>query len=145
MIEGVLLTHLKIIDLKEGDILRVIKSIDPGYESFGEAYFSTTRSGMIKAWKKHKKMTLNLVVPTGELNFVMYDDRQTSSTLGDFQIVNLSRENYFRLTVPPGIWFGFKAQGKEDAMMLNISNMIHDESEIERKSIENITFDWSFK
>ena len=62
----------------------------------------------IKAWKKHKIMTLNLVVISGLIKFVFYDDRIGSSK-GNFSEFLLGPDNnYSRLTVPPEIWMGFQ-------------------------------------
>ena len=61
-IDGVLLTPLKVINVLEGDVLHGMKCSDTGYSGFGEAYFSTIEPGMVKAWKRHHKMTLNLIV-----------------------------------------------------------------------------------
>ena len=83
-IEGLLLTPLKIIDVPGGAVLHGMKSSDPGYSGFGEAYFSRVEPGVIKAWKKHNLMTLNLVVCAGRIKFVVYDDRSGSTSNGIF-------------------------------------------------------------
>ena len=65
-INGVLHTPLKVIDVPEGDVLHGIKKNDIGFKKFGEAYFTAIKPGAIKAWKRHKQMTLNysrLTVP----------------------------------------------------------------------------------
>ena len=105
--EGIILTPLKIINLESGNVMHGMKRDDPGYCDFGEAYFSFIRKGQIKGWKKHKIMTLNLMVPLGRVVFVLYDDRELSKTKGEFLEVELSRNNYQRLTVPPNICMGF--------------------------------------
>ena len=74
-IKDVILTPLKKIYHPKGDILHGIKKIDKGYLGFGEAYFSTINYNEIKGWNRHKRMTLNLVVPIGSVKFVIYDDR----------------------------------------------------------------------
>ena len=61
-IGGVILTPLKIIDVEGGDVLHGMKKSDTGYMGFGEAYFSMIKPGVIKAWKRHQKMTLNILV-----------------------------------------------------------------------------------
>jgi len=107
-IKGVILTPLKKITHPKGDILHGMKNNDDGYSGFGEAYFSTIKRGDIKGWNRHKNMTLNLIVPTGEVTFVIYDDREKSKTKETFYKVDLSPSNYKRLTVPPGLWLAFK-------------------------------------
>lgn len=61
MIDGVIFTPLPIIDTKGGDVLHAMKVSDEGFHVFGEAYFSTVKSGAIKGWKLHREMVLNIV------------------------------------------------------------------------------------
>ena len=77
-IEGVILTPLKKISHPRGDVFHGMKKSDNGYAGFGEAYFSTIKNGEIKGWNKHKRMTLNLVVPVGKVIFIIYDGREKS-------------------------------------------------------------------
>ena len=72
MIEDVILTPLKIIDVPGGSVMHAMKKDDLGYSNFGEAYFSEIEPNNIKAWKRHRKMTLNLIVPNGEIRFVLF-------------------------------------------------------------------------
>ncbi|MFW5625378.1 MAG: dTDP-4-dehydrorhamnose 3,5-epimerase, partial [Campylobacter hyointestinalis] len=65
--DGVILTPLKQIYNPKGNIFHAMKNSDIGYLGFGEAYFSTIDQNKIKGWKKHTKMTLNLIVPIGEI------------------------------------------------------------------------------
>ena len=132
MIEGVTLTPLKIIPGELGDVLHAMKRTEPSFHGFGEAYFSTVKKGAVKAWKCHHEMTLNLVVPCGEIKFVLYDERIDSSTYGKIYEVVLSRRNYQRLTVPPGVWLGFKGVGDDLNMLMNISDIPHDPGEYDR-------------
>ena len=131
---------IKYIPLKKisnplGDVWHAIKSSDSEYVGFGEAYFSCIKKGKIKGWKKHKKATLNLIVPVGEIKFFAYDAEleDKHSKLSSF---TLSEENYFWLTVPSGIWLAFKGL-KERNMLLNVSDYSHDPSEVEAIEIEN--------
>jgi dTDP-4-dehydrorhamnose 3,5-epimerase len=141
-IDGVLLTPLKVIDVHGGDVLHGMKHRDPGYSGFGEAYFSTIEPGVIKAWKRHKKMTLNLIVPMGMVRFVIFDDRKNSKSYGKYQDVILSRSNYCRITVPPMVWMGFQGMGKNTSMLLNIADIEHVPEEADRKVINEIKYDW---
>ena len=71
MIEGVSLHPLKHIVVPKGDIYHAMKSTDEGYVGFGEVYFSQIEHGQAKGWKRHNRMTLNLIVPVGTVKFVM--------------------------------------------------------------------------
>ena len=97
---------------------------------------------MIKGWKLHKKMTLNLLVPNGKIRFVIYDHRQDSSTFNLFQEIVLSKENYHRLTIPPDLWMAFQGLEYEENMLLNIASHSHDPNEVISKPINDISFAW---
>ena len=131
-IEGVILAPLKIISGDAGDVLHVMKRTDASFCGFGEVYFSTVNKGQVKGWKRHREMTLNLVVPCGEIKFVLYDDRTESPTCGKIFEVVLSRGNYQRLTVPPMIWMGFMGTGDGLNMLLNIASIPHDPQEADQ-------------
>ena len=141
MIKDVVITKLDIIDTLGGDVMHAMKESSVGYAGFGEVYFSQVDKGVIKAWKRHKKMTLNLVVPVGEIRFVLFDDREISNA--QFQEVVISKGDYCRLTVPPMIWMGFQGLLDGGSMLLNIANIEHDPNEVDRKEIDKINYDWS--
>ena len=141
-ISGVELTPLKKIVHPLGDVFHGMRSSDKGFNGFHEAYFSTIKYGVIKPWKKHLQMTLNLIVPVGKIRFVLLDNREKSSTKDQFMDVSLSIENYYRLTVPPKIWVGFKGEGNSTNLLLNIANLNHDPSEIVRTDLNTFKFKW---
>lgn len=142
MVQDVFLTPLKQIYHPQGDVYHGIKNSDTGFVGFGEAYFSTILFKEIKPWKKHIKMTLNLVVPVGAIRFVIYDDRLESSTLGSFFDVIIGEKNYQRLTIPPGVWVAFTGASSEKNLLLNVADIEHDPNEVVRKELEEINFQW---
>ena len=141
MIKDVLITPLTIIDVPGGNVLHAIKKTDDGYKGFGEAYFSQIKLNVIKAWKRHERMTLNIVVPIGKIRFVMFDDRDLANT--QLQELVISDKNYCRLTIPPKIWVGFQGLSKDDSVILNVANIEHDSSESDQVVVDNIEYDWS--
>ena len=143
IIEGVILTPLKQIVNPKGDLYHAMKQSDNGYKSFGEAYFSTVIKDEIKGWKKHTVMVLNLIVPIGAVEFIIYDDRIDSSTKNQFFSLILSQENYQRLTVPAGVWMAFRGIGEDLNMLLNIASIEHDPSEPISKQLTDINYTWN--
>ena len=143
MIKDVTINQLKIIDLEEGRVFHALKKIDSGYKGFGEAYFSEIGPKKIKAWKRHKEMTLNLIVPIGQIRFILFDDRNLKKQT--FQEVVLAKNSYKRLTIPPMIWFGFQGLSESTSLLLNIADIVHDPAEVDRKHLDGIDFDWSSK
>ena len=141
-IEGLILTPLKRIGHSKGDIFHGIKKSDQGFVGFGEAYFSTIKYSEVKGWNKHKKMTLNLIVPIGKVVFVVYDDREKSKTKGNFFNIEISADVYQRFTVPPAVWLAFKGKSKDTNLILNVSDMEHEPEEIERLNLDQIEYNW---
>lgn len=142
-VEGVLLTPLKQIHHPKGDVFHGMKQSDVGFAGFGEAYFSTIHCQDTKPWKKHLKMTLNFVVPMGEIRFVIYDDRENSVTQNCFFDVTLGGSNYQRITIPPDVWVAFNGIGSSYNLLLNLANLEHDPLEVERKEhLEEIAYQW---
>jgi dTDP-4-dehydrorhamnose 3,5-epimerase len=142
-IEGVILTPLKQMFHPQGDVFHAMKASDDGFVGFAEAYFSTIHCGEIKIWKKHLLMTLNFIVPVGSIRIVIFDDRNNSSTRGEFLDITLGRENYQRITIPPGMWVAFLGIDSGLNLLLNIANMEHDPNEIKRKDkLEEIKYIW---
>ena len=134
--DGVILTPLERIYTPGGDVLHAMKKKDIGYNGFGEAYFSTINKGCIKGWKKHTKMTLNIVVPIGEIEFAIYNENEKK-----FLNIQLSKENYQRLTISPGLWLGFR--GIDDSnMLLNLANIQHNPKESKIKNLDEIKYEW---
>lgn len=140
-VDQILVTPLRRIHLSGGDVLHGMKRDDPGFTDFGEAYFSIIEAGAIKAWKRHLRMTLNVVVPVGSVQFVFVDE------LGMIreEVVGVELERYVRLTVPPGIWFGFRGLFAPCSILMNVADLPHAPGEIERKGLKEIEFNWKDK
>lgn len=138
-LSGVLLTPLKRIPGQEGEVRHGVKATDPGFSTFGEAYFSSVNRGAVKGWKRHSQMTLNLIAVSGCIRFIVRDDQ------GDFAAFELSPDlpdGYARLTVPPGLWMAFGGKGEGVNLLLNVANLPHDPSEAENRPLAN--FEWSW-
>ena len=135
-VSKILITPLRRIDVPGGDVLHAMKCSDNGYKGFKETYFSFIDYKFVKAWKRHKEMSLNLVVPIGNVKFVFVDDEN-----GIKEII-IGEENYSRITVPPSIWFGFQGMSSPSNLVLNIADITHDPDEVERKLVDEIAFDW---
>ncbi len=120
--------------------MHALKASDHGLKTFGEVYFSWIESKAIKAWKCHKRMTLNLVVPLGEVRFVFHLAEQKD----DFRVEKIGEERYVRLTVPPGIWFGFQGNAYVRSLLMNVADLEHDQDEVLKKAVSKINYDWRF-
>lgn len=135
-IEGVEVTKLKQIYHEKGDIFHGLKCSESSFELFGESYFSFIKYNEVKAWKRHFEMICNLVVPVGEVRFVLIDLRNNSITKGERFSITLGPSNYMRLTIPPGIWYGFKGLYEGKSLLHNIASIEHDPIEQENVPLD---------
>ena len=64
------------INVEGGNVLHALKASEKEFHGFEEAYFSTIEINKIKAWKRHLRMTMNLIVPVGEVQFNFYSQEK---------------------------------------------------------------------
>jgi len=142
MIKGVIVKKLNKIEDERGAIFHMLRSDDPEFKEFGEIYFSKVYKDYVKGWHIHEKMTLNYAVVSGNIKLVLYDARE-GETKCEVMEIEVGDDNYVLVSVPPGVWNGFKGLTKE-ALVANCATMPHDPNEIKRmdpKSKE-IPYDW---
>ena len=137
-LNNIVITQLSTFDVDGGMVMHGIKKNDTGYVGLGEVYFSYIDPKAIKAWKKHNRMTLNLVVPLGKVRFVFCDPLSD----GHCRVEDIGEGNYVRLTVPPGIWFGFQGISLQPSLVTNIADLQHDAAEVERQAVSSFDYQW---
>ena len=125
----------KIISTGQGYILRGLKVSEDEFLSFGETYFSVLVKDEIRAWKMHNQMTCNLLVPLGNIKFVI------GSSYSDFEEIIIGETNYSRLTIPPGLWFGFQGLEKKN-ILTNVASIEHSPEESENKPLGFFNYNW---
>lgn len=147
MIDGVVITALRCIPDERGTILHMLRSDEPGFEQFGEIYFSQVFPGVIKGWHLHRKMVLNYAVPVGRIKLVLYDPREDSPTHGEVQELFVGEGNYVRVRVPAQVWNGFKGVGTATSLVANCASIPHTSDEIIRSDphINSIPYRWDLR
>jgi len=138
--DDILVTPLPRIETAGGDVLHAMKHCDVGYVGFGEAYFSWVTARAVKAWKRHTRMTMNIVVPVGQVKFVFCILNADGAV--DFRVEEIGIDRYARITVPAGIWFGFQGLSAPQSLVMNIASITHDPKEVERLPLLDINYDW---
>ena len=136
MNKKIIVSELTQINLEAGDVYHGLKNGDNGFLKFGELYFSKINFNKIKAWKKHKSITLNLIVPYGEVKFVFLNDD------GSFSEYIIGDKNYKRLTIPPNIWFGFKGIKDPFSLISSVIDSKHDPLEVDKEEINYFKDQW---
>ncbi len=141
LISQIVVTPLDCISVSGGNVMHGLKSSEPTYSGFGEAYFSWINPKVIKAWKMHSKMTMNLVVPIGNVRFVFLQAEGRMEQ--NHRDIEIGQSNYSRITVPPGIWFGFQNEDEQASLVLNLGNIEHNPNEVIKLPIQTFEFDWN--
>mgnify|MGYP006149283247 FL=1 len=145
-IKGVMIVKLNLIVDSKGSVLHMIKLSSPEFKNFGECYFSEINYNSIKGWKLHSKQTQNISVPSGRIKMVLYDYRKESPSFNNLIEINLGRpHNYFRITIPPGVIYGFKCLSSPNALLVNCTDIEHDPNESITFSLEDnkVPFLWN--
>lgn len=132
MIEGVFVEKLKKIEDNRGKVMHMIRRDSPLFDNFGEIYFSVIYNGVVKAWRKHLKMTQHFAVPVGKIKLVIYDEREDSATKGQVSEMEIGEDNYCLVKIPPFLWYGFKGISVTPALIANCADIPHDPDEIKR-------------
>jgi dTDP-4-dehydrorhamnose 3,5-epimerase len=133
MIGEVLYTPLRRIATPQGEVRHGLKASDPGFAGFGEVYFSEVIGGAVKGWKRHRRMTMNLIVVIGTVGFTLHD----GADLRRDHVLSAEEDaRYGRLTVPPGIWMAFQGIGRGCNLLMNVASCAHDPEEAEARGLE---------
>ncbi len=141
----VLLSPSKRISLPSGDVLRGVKTTDAGFIGFGEAYFSYIHYQEVKAWKLHKRYTANYTCPLGQIKIVILKSLASGQPdFADAQEFILSEEssNYQRLTIPPGVWYGFKGLAQPSSLIFSLLSGEHSPDEQESFDFQQSAYNW---
>lgn len=147
-IAGVLLYRRRSIMDDRGMVRHFMKATDAAFTRFGEVYFSTCNPMVVKAWHLHTRMTLNYVAVTGPVLLGLVDGRADSPTHGVSRAVILEDQGpFYRLiTIPPGVWNGFRATLKTQhrVVIANFASEPHDPDEIERVHPDDFGFPFNW-
>ncbi len=145
MIEGVKIVPLSRISDARGSVFHMLKATDPHFVRFGEIYFSSVYPSAIKAWKRHRKITVNYACIFGRIKVVIYDDRHTSRTRGAVMEVFLGPDEYSLAVIPPGVWHGFQGMSEPISILANCATEPNDPLELDRldPKTDHIPYDWA--
>lgn len=140
MIDGVVYTHLKIIADERGCVRHFVRSDDPDFVKFGETYIAQVYKGVTKAWHGYPRKILHYACVSGMVKLGLYDSRKDSPTFKQFDTFFLGDMDYSRITIPPGVFNGFK--GIFDSMVVVTASEPFSEEGIIRFPPDYFAYDW---
>jgi dTDP-4-dehydrorhamnose 3,5-epimerase len=122
-IAGVRLWPLRVIEDARGAVLHIapIRRRSRG----SRAVFLGDQPGVVKAWKRHHRMTQAIAVPSGRVKVALFDDRPDSATQGAIAEYVLGRpDGYALLCIPPLVWYGWTCVSETPALLANCADLV---------------------
>lgn len=144
-IAGVWTRECKVIPTAGGPVLHMLRADSPLFAGFGEIYFSEVEPGAVKGWKRHREQTQTFAVPSGRVEFVVYDGRPDAPSFGAIERFLLGRpDKYTLLRVPPRLWYAFACKSETPALIANLADIPHRPDESDRLPLDSseIPFCW---
>jgi dTDP-4-dehydrorhamnose 3,5-epimerase len=149
LIDGVKTKALRLLPDERGWLMEVLRSDDPDFRQFGQAYVTVAYPGVVKGWHYHKRQTDHFAVVGGMAKVVLYDDREGSSTRGWVNEFFLGHLNPTLVIIPPLVIHGIKGIGTETAVLLNIPDQLYNYAEPDEFRIDPhgglVPYDWDRK
>lgn len=149
LINGVIIKKLNPILDERGYLQECLRSDWPMFDKFGQAYITIAFPNIVKAWHRHKIQTDNMTCLMGNAKLVLYDAREDSPTHKQINEIFFGEKNPCLVTIPKGIWHGFKAIGNEKIMVLNCPTELYNYSEPDEYRLpydtDEIDYDWEIK
>jgi dTDP-4-dehydrorhamnose 3,5-epimerase len=149
MIEGVQIFDCKRNADNRGFLTEVARaSRVPGFV-WKQTNFTVAHPDVIKAFHWHKKQTDLWYCVTGNIQTVLFDRREDSSTKGETQTVIQGEHNSVAVLIPQGVAHGYRVLGEKEAGLVYLVNQEYDPANPDEERIAHddpkINFDWETK
>jgi dTDP-4-dehydrorhamnose 3,5-epimerase len=126
MIEGAILKELKVHADERGRLFEILRSDEPAFRGFGQAYVSVCKPGYVKGWHYHRKQTDMFCAVQGTVKVVLVDTRPGSKTNGQCEDHVLDSSAPSLLAIPPGVVHGMECVSQTECMILNVPDFAYD-------------------
>ena len=149
LIFGVKVKKLRLIPDERGFLMEMLRSDWPEFDKFGQAYITACYPGVIKAWHYHRKQWDHFVCVGGMAKVVLYDPRPDSPTKGKINEFHIGYLNPVLLKIPPLVYHGFTAEGKDTALIVNFPTELYNYEEPDEYRLPfddpSIPYSWQVK
>ena len=137
---------LAVINDPRGAIFKMFKKGSHSQEPIEEVYCSEILPGQIKAWKRHKVLVQNLVVPRGEIELVVYNPNLALADSARIRRIRMGYPGCYKLvSLPAGLWYGFRCLSKSPALIVNCISRVYDDGEVERLAHDDLQIPFSWR
>ena len=149
-IEGVMTKQLRVIPDERGRLMEMLRSDDPFFRKFGQAYISTTYPGVVKAWHYHKLQDDYFCCVAGMIKLVIFDNRPDSPTYREINELCIGEHNPLLVVVPKLCYHGWKNIGERESLVVNLPTEVYnyaqpDEYRLDPHQNDVFPYDWTRK
>jgi dTDP-4-dehydrorhamnose 3,5-epimerase len=149
LIAGVTVKPLKVHADERGYLFEMLRSDEPLFQKFGQAYTTAVYPGVIKAWHYHKKQDDHFICVHGMTKVVLYDSREGSPTHGVVNEFFMGERNPILLVIPKMVYHGMKGIADDTALIVNIPTESYDPADPDEYRLPydspEIPYDWALK
>ncbi|CUX95319.1 dTDP-4-deoxyrhamnose-3,5-epimerase [Bacillus velezensis] len=146
VIEGVKIKKLIKHSDDRGFFSELVRDDEHILERFGQASWSKSYPGVIKAFHYHEKQDDLWFFPTGHAQVVLHDLREESATKGETDVYYMGEDNPMLLLIPKGVAHGYRVLGETPLTIIYFTTMSYNPDQPDEKRIpwndESIGFDW---
>ncbi len=147
MIHEVQSKQLRVIPDSRGRLMEILRCDDEAFTAFGQVYITTTLPDVVKAWHFHKRQTDNFACVQGTIQVALFDARPDSPTYGEINEFFIGVHKPILISVPPGVYHGWKCVGLEEAIIVNIPTKPYDYKNPDEERLDwndtSIPYDWT--
>lgn len=129
-----------------GFLMEILRSDDPIFQQFGQAYVSLNYPGVIRAWHWHELQDDYFCCIQGMIQAPLFDMREDSPTRGELNEFFLGDHNPIVLRIPRGVAHGYKTIGVVPSLLLNLPTRPFDRDHPDEYRLpwntEQISYSW---
>lgn len=149
MIQDVVVKQLVRHSDDRGFFMEILRDDDALLKRFGQASFSKSYPGVIKAFHYHELQDDLWFFPSGNAQVVLHDLRVSASTYGETNTFYMGEDNPLLLLIPIGVAHGYRVLGAEPAVIMYFTTMSYDRLRPDEFRVPwddpTIGYDWTTK
>lgn len=149
MINGVEIKKLTVYPDDRGFFAEIAKEGEAVWKDLKQLSVTQTYPGVVKAFHWHKRQYDLWFCAAGNIQAVLWDQREDSPTKGETQVVYMGERAPVALLIPPGVVHGYRVLGLTPATVTYFTTEAYNPKDPDEERIPfddpKIGFDWNTK
>lgn len=146
LIDGVTIKEVRNVVKAEGCLVEIFRrDWMPHAGDVDQVFQLLLPPGAISAWHVHTVTTDRLFASRGTVKIVLYDNRPDSPTRSQINEFRFGAARPALVGVPPGVWHGVQNIGRDDAVLVNVTDKAYDYADPDHWSVPSDTDDIPYR